>query len=112
MYKVHYIIRVAFDKKAADVVEAIVNHFETITNFDRPYELITTTRGTGEEVEINVYGETKAREVAGKMKRQLDSYVLSVSTSLRRISTVSRAVPSTGETTTTFQSFKVKFGRI
>ena len=111
MYKVHYIIKVAFDKKAADVVEAIVNHFETITNFDRPYELITTTRGTGEEVEINVYGETKAREVAGKMKRQLDSYVLSVSTSLSNLDGV-KGCAVTGETTTTFQTFKVKFGRI
>lgn len=111
MYKVHYIIRVAFDKKAAEVVEAIVNHFETITNFDRPYELITTTRGTGEEVEINVYGETKAREIAGKMKRQLDSYVLSVSTSLSNLDGVNGCAV-TGETTTTFQSFKVKFGRI
>ena len=111
MYKVHYIIRVAFDKKAADVVEAIVNHFETITNFDRPYELITTTRGTGEEVEINVYGETKAREVAGKMKRQLDSYVLSVSTSMSNLDGV-KGCSVTGETTTTFQTFKVKFGRI
>ena len=54
MYKVHYVIKVAFDKKASAVVEAIVSHFETITNFDRPYELITTTRGTDTEVEINV----------------------------------------------------------
>ncbi len=111
MYKVHYIIKVAFDKKAADVVEAIVNHFETITNFDRPYELITTTRGTGEEVEINVYGETKAKEVAGKMKRQLDGYVLSVGTSLSNLDGV-EGCAVTGETTTTFQSFKIKFGRI
>lgn len=111
MYKVHYVIKVAFDKKASAVVEAIVNHFETITNFDRPYELITTTRGSDTEVEINVYGETKAKEIAGKMKRQLDSYVLSVSTSLSNLDGVN-GCSVTGETTTTFQTFKVKFGRI
>ena len=56
-----------------------------------------------------MYGETKAREVAGKMKRQLDSYVLSVSTSLSNLDGV-KGCAVTGETTTTFQSFKVKFG--
>ena len=45
------------------------------------------------------------------MKRQLDSYVLSVSTSLSNLDGVNGCAV-TGETTTTFQSFKVKFGRI
>lgn len=42
---------------------------------------------------------------------QLDSYVLSVSTSLSNLDGVN-GCSVVGETTTTFQSFKVKFGRI